>query len=202
MLRTTLVAIALLVLGCGAQQSELRPAPDLANLPRVPASPALIVFPPALQGLSFRVEPRFDGHAPGDPAMADTAARCVASFERWMGAMGWSPVRDPSAPVDLVIEEHCAARMSIETRGDVIELKRPAEETLAVVVFHDGAEVVSVPRGPTDYVCESNVSRGQMRKDCTTRAELWGQANIMAALVASNALAQLAQQISAARHAR
>jgi hypothetical protein len=194
----------LLLVGCGPDASSVRTPPEgqLANLPRVPASPALIVFPPALQGLTFRVEPRFDGHAPGDPAMADTALRCVASFERWMGAMGWSPVRDPSAPVDLVIEEHCAARMSIEARGDVIELKRPAEETVAVVVFHDGAEVVSVPRGPTDYVCESNVSRGQMRKDCTTRAELWGQANIMAALVASEPLAQLAQQISAARHAR
>jgi hypothetical protein len=193
----------LFVASCGAETANVLP-PDarLASLPRVPASPALIVFPPALQGLTFRVDPRFDGHPPGDPSMADTAARCVASTERWISAAGWSPVSDASAPVDLVIEEHCAARMSVEARGDLIELRRPAEETVAVVVSHDGVPVVTVSRGPNDYVCESTAPREMMRKDCTTRAELWGQANILSVLVASEPLAQLAQQIAVARRAR
>jgi hypothetical protein len=191
--------VALCAFGCGAASVGMRAdGARLVDLPRVP-SPQVTIFPPSLRGLSFRVNAHFDGAAPDDPAMASLADKCVSNFEGWMGAAGWKPVRDASA--DLVIEEHCAARMQIERRGDVFEFRRPADETIAVVVAHDGVPIVTVQRGPTDYVCESNAPREQMKKDCTTRAEKWGQANIVDALITSAPIAELARRLAAERHA-
>jgi hypothetical protein len=176
--------------GCAASADEER----LATLPRVPADPRVPVFPPALRGLSFRVVARIEGDETGGPAMERIAQACIASFEQWMGAAGWTPVRDPQAPADLVIEEHCTIRLSTSPHGGLLEMRRPETETLAIVVEHDGAPLVTVERGPADYVCESSGTTQEMSRDCMARAEHWAQAHILDSLIASPPLAELARQ--------
>ncbi len=201
-------AIALFTVGCGGvaqegDRAELhmdQPKPDsrLAALPHVPASPRVHTFPPELSGLTFRAIANMDG-ATGEQASSERAQRCIANIEEWMGAAGWTPIRDPQAPADLVIEEHCVSGLSMRPAGRFVEMGHAESQTVAIVVLHDGAPLVTVPRGPADYVCESSGTRQQTVRDCEARSELWAQAQIIEALIASQPLAELAQRLRSQR---
>jgi hypothetical protein len=188
-----LFLLALLV-GCGTTSPDAR----LAALPQVPSLLAVPVLPPELAGLTFHVVARMDVPGPSGASAARVEA-CAASFEHWMGLAGWRPVRDPNAPVDLVIEEHCTPPVATTRYGDRLEIRHPEALTLAIVVQHDGAEVVTVPRGPADYVCASSGAPREISADCMARSERWAQVQIIRALAASEPLAQLARQLKAAR---
>ncbi len=192
-----MAALAVLVAGCGTASpgaggvDEIR---RLAALPHVPPLAQVPRFPPELQGLTFRVVALVDGVAPG-AATSARAEACAASCEEWLSDAGWTPLRDPNAPVDLVIEEHCTPGVPTSLLGNLLEMGHAVTQTVAMVVEHDGAVVSTVPRGAADYVCESSGTPRQISTDCMARAERWAQAQIIGALIASEPLAQLARQL-------
>lgn len=191
-------ALAALGAGCAEELANVRSPADearLASLPRVPAEPRVPVFPPELRGFSFHVEPLLEGVPYGDERMARIAQSCGASFDAWMGAAGWTPVRNPSAPAELVIVEHCMVHLSTHAYGNLVELSRPENENVAIEVVYHGAPIVVVPRGPADYACESSRPPQEMERDCAARSERWAQGRILDALIASAPLAQLASQL-------
>jgi hypothetical protein len=170
-------------------------AVDYGRLPRVPIDPQVPRFPPALRGLTFRVRAVVETGAIDGATLNRTGEACIANFERWMSEAGWTPTHDPSTPVDLVIEEHCNACLSTKRSGNIVEIQHPADETIAIVVEHDGVPVITVPRGPADYVCESSGSAREIANDCMARSERWAQAHILQTLIDSDALTQLAKRI-------
>jgi hypothetical protein len=202
-MRLKLSTICLVVLsGCATVSADAgaKPTPAeaarLAALPRVPLAPAVPAFPAELRGLSFHVMPVVEGAVLSNSARADVQRACAANFEQWMGAAGWIPV-DPQAAADLVIVEHCTAGLSTSWNGALLELRHSPSQTVAITVLHDGAPVLSVPRGPDDYVCASTAP--DVRRDCLTRSEAWAQAHILETLIASQPLAALARQLGSAR---
>ncbi len=180
--------------GCAAELEATHPemASRLGALPRVPEAPRPPAFPPELRGLTFRTRAVLVG---GDPRMDERAQHCADNFDRWMGAAGWIPIRDPAAMPDLDIDEYCMVHLSAAVHGSLMELHHPASENVAIAVTHAGAPIVSVPRGPADYACLSNGTPQEVARDCEARSELWAQQNILETLIASPQLRALAQQL-------
>jgi hypothetical protein len=197
---TLLTSFLVAVSGCATVAATPARAPDddarLAALPQVPLAPEVPRFPPALRGLTFHVTPLVEGAALDDGARMEVARACAANFAQWMGAAGWIAV-DDRAPAELAVEEHCTAGLTMRWNGALLELRHPPSQTLAIVVRHDGAPIVTVPRGPDDYVCASSAL--DVRRDCLARAEAWAQAHILDTLFASPPLAALAQQLRGAQ---
>ena len=187
------VAIALALAGCAAHSMDVPGDERLASLPRVPLQIALPVFAAPLDGMTFRVEARFDGALPADVDATRIAESCVANGEKWLGEAGWIPVRDSAAPADLVIEEHCMVHLSTHVRGNALEITHPEAETIGLVVLRDGAALVTVPRGPADALCESQGPTADRKRDCLARAERWAQARILQALIDSAPLREVAR---------
>jgi hypothetical protein len=188
----TRLAWIVLVVGCATLDASEQQR--LAALPRVPETPQVPAFPPALQGLRFHVRGLVADSGKTRPAIDQAAQSCMSNFEQWMGHAGWIPVPDSEAPTDLVIDEYCGVNLSITSRGNLIELSHPVWQDISIIVRHDGVPMVTVPRGPRDYVCESSGTREEMVRDCLARSEAWAQGRIIQELLLSEPLAALARQ--------
>jgi hypothetical protein len=166
-----------------------------ASLPRVPAQPRVPQLPPELRGLTFRVRGLIADSGKCRYEMDPKAEDCMTRFEKWMGAAGLVPVREGG---DLVIDEYCGINLSIDRHGNLLHISHPPWQNTAIVVWRDGAPLVTVPRGPADYVCESSGTPQQMVRDCMARSEAWAQIHIIEVLSASPELAELARCLKGA----
>jgi hypothetical protein len=155
------------------------------ELPRVPAAPQVPQLVPALRGLTFHVRGVIADTGKSREEVDRAAQACMANFEKWMGAAGWIPVHDPQAPADLIIDEYCGINLSVSRHGNLFQISHPAWQDVAIIVRRGDTPIVTVPRGPADYLCESSGTPREMLRDCMARSEAWAQAHIIEALNAS-----------------
>lgn len=165
----------------------------MAALPRVPRQVDVPPFPTALRGLSFRASAHIVGAPAGEMTVDQAGRRCIAASEKFFADGGWVPVRDPAAHADLDVEVSCSGHMSWKSHDGVMEILLPEGDVPGAIFRHDGVVIESVPRNPTDTLCESTAKNDDARaRDCVERLGKMGLARVVAALTASQAIAAVA----------
>ena len=170
--------------------ARLASLPHLAQRYDVPAVPA------ALHGLSVRLRATILGATSAAFTVGQAQRECVAGVESYCSLLGWMVVTDPNAPADLDIEFHCNGHVTPTLRGTSLEIRMPDEPADATTRFlHAGSVVETLPRGPSDFVCDSSGSPVEVARDCVDRARQFARTRFIGDVAKSDALRHFAERV-------